>query len=185
MRDLNEYEACLGPLAREEVILIGAWAPGPIRDWRGLAISNKPLVSIVFLQCGNTVEWARSERPDVLGERVRLLLGLYDETGLDVQVNFDVGGGQCIQRISVESSLYRPSIPSTLQTHTAQMIPFCDVVGSSPVKLSVLFLSGADVHVVRNGLWHARPSTAEKLAEPLKTLLTYGRNGTFSLDGAG
>lgn len=154
----------------------GAWCGDAPRDWRGTATSAVPLVAMSFLESSGHCEWCKSER-DVTSPEVDLALRQYDDTGLDVQVNFSVGGGGRRCRSLVASPSYRPDLPATRALQTARIYRFGEVEGDPPVNLFVLFLARADVESSRKALWRVRKRLESDLAEPFRRWLTYGRTG--------
>jgi hypothetical protein len=94
------------------VTIKGAWVKTRPSDWRGIASADSSLVAVSFLRDPQGIMWCKSERGDPAGQEVRLLLGWYDKIGLDVQVNFGVGGvggpERCFQMFHT-SHLFRKS----------------------------------------------------------------------------
>ena len=166
-------------LRQIDVSVAGDWQADTRRDWRGKALAPEPVVAISFVVKGAQVSWCKSERPNLVGQPVRLLLGHYDSAMRDVQVSFSVGKGQVVSRTVVDSPTYRPNIQATMSVATARFLPFTTVEGSHPVELFALFLAGADVKVGRNGLWHLRRELVVSVPPDFRKLLTYGRTGEW------
>jgi len=168
---------CLGDV---DVEVDGAWCDGRRRDWRGLAVSEEPVVAVTFVSSSDCIEWCKSKRPQPQGQSVRLLLGHYDSEGVDVQVNFSVGESGPRTRTTVTSAEYRPIVAAPIVGRSGRMIPFATVEGSRRVDLGILFVARTHVRVGRNGLWQVRPDVAERLPESIAYLLTHSRTGQFA-----
>jgi len=170
-------EPNLEGLRRLLVVVAGAWKPGSTRDWHGVATAGAPLVGVAFVTSRGRSAWCKSgpAKPD--GQPVHLLLGHHDQAGVDVQVNWSVGGGQAISRCVVESRAYQPTIMPSAPIVAGQAVELATISGTPPVVLSALFLAAADVKVGRNRLWHLRPELAFMVQEPYRAILTRGRSG--------
>jgi hypothetical protein len=162
------------------VSISGGWETTAIRDWRGEARASEPIVAVSFCVRESEISWCKSERPHPVAQPVRLLLGPYDSSGCDVQVNFSVGGGHVLSRTNVSSRTYRPLVPVAINASTASVSRFSIIEGSHRVELFVLFLVGADVKLGRNGLWHLRPDLVPSVPEAYRALLSRGRTGELT-----
>lgn len=74
-------------------------------------------------------------------------------------------------------------IPAERATTTGTVFDLACVPGTPQVAFSLLFITGAQVKLGRNHLWHVRRALAPALDEPLRTILVRGRHGTLALDG--
>ena len=173
-------EFCSAALREVDVSISGEWEAGTTRDWRGEARATEPVVAVSFCRRGSKISWCKSERPHPTAQPVRLLLGPYDSSGRDLQVNFSVGRGHVLSRTSVSSHLYRPSISPVPSAPTGRILRFSTVEGSHPVELLTLFLAGSDVKVGRNGLWHLRRNLVDSVPEAYRALLSRGRAGELT-----
>ena len=153
---------------------LGARFPG---KWRGVATAGEPLVAIAFLQCGNVVQWYRSERGSAEKLELKFALLPYDAAGLDVQVNFSVGQGGGTWRSIVATHECVPVISDRREMQTGIIERFAEILGNPPVELSVLLIAREDVRSARNGLWRVRNQSANSILEPFQRILTYGRSG--------
>lgn len=162
-----------------EVTAAGEWMPAPKRDWRGLIQSTESVVAVSFLKAGSHVEWCKSDRGSLAGLEVTVMLGNYDNLGLDVQVNFSIGNKGPRWRTLVESASYLPKLLVTRGFLTGRLVDFATVAGRPTIELSALFIARKDVKVGRNGLWHLRKELVNFSPESLRNVLTYGRSGGF------
>jgi hypothetical protein len=177
MSDLAQWVALKSVLTVTDIIVSGDWVPGPKRDWQGLACSQRTLASVVFMRTVDGIAWSKSERPTIIGHDVRLLLGQCENGNLDLYATFSAGDGQQQTLVRAPSDDYRPEMPARITAQTGSIVPVCTLATSPEVEFSVLFIDGADVQVGRNGLWHVRPRIAEKIDEPMRSVLTCGRTG--------
>ena len=167
----------LGGLHRVAVVVTGAWKPGNTRDWHGVATASVPLVGVAFVTSRGRTAWCKSTPAQPEGQPVRLFLGHYDRSGLDVQVNWSVGRGQARSRCQVESREYRPAIMLNEPVVSGHAVELATIAGTPPVVVSALFLAAADVQVGRNRLWHLLPELTSMFSEPYRAILTRGRSG--------
>lgn len=159
----------------------GQWLPLPKRDWRGRSTSTAPVLAMSFVTSEGDCQWSKSARKEAEIE-VRVLLGHYYASGLDVQVNFGVGRSGSRSRCLVSSPTYVPVIAQRREFPCGTITSFATVDGKPAVELSVLFIARQDVKSARNGLWHLRPELAALVTDPqLHRILTYGRVGHFLL----
>src|SRR4051812_27242403 len=100
---MENLQANRSSLTKLPVRIVGEWGNPLKRDWRGIATAAEPVVAVVFLKHGDTVEWCKSGRASGEGLEVRLALFPYDKSGSEVQVNFSVGGGTQLFASLVES----------------------------------------------------------------------------------
>jgi hypothetical protein len=163
-----------------DIRLEGKWCSSPSRDWQGTVIADQPIVAITFLLATGICEWCKSER-DQQPPTVRLALFPYDREGLDVQVNFSVGGAGLRWRTVVPAASYRPSIADRVVLRTAQIYNFTTVEGTPPIQLCVLFIAKADVSSSRKTLWRVRKKLEHNLPEPYRHWLTHARSGSLGM----
>jgi hypothetical protein len=163
------------------VTISGRWLDPPNRDWQRLATAPEPIVALVFLKHGKTLEWCKSERARRDSQEVRLALFPYDETGLEIQVNFSTGGGRLWASV-VESPTYKPSIQEVRTVETGKVAKFVTVEGNPVVDLSLMFLASHNVQVGRRGIWHLKPEVVTSMPPRLVTMLTRGRTGKDLID---
>lgn len=74
-------------------------------------------------------------------------------------------------------------LPAERATTTGVACDLACVPGTPEVVFSLLLITGAQVKMGRNHLWHVRPALAPALGEPLRTILSRGRRGTLAIDG--
>ncbi len=167
-------------IKQQTVNISGSWVKTKPADWVGIAHSNQPIVAVSFLKYQNEISWCKSDREQIDGQQLRLLLGWYDNFGFDVQVNFGVGS-HVISRTLLPEPTYLPSILSVASCVTGSMFKFTLVEGSPPIECWALFLDRSDVKMGRHGLWHLRRELSTNIFEPLKSILSYGRTGAVKV----
>ncbi len=169
----------LASLTQVDIVIRGAWHPQGDRYWRGTATASEPCVAVPFLRVGYHVEWCQPERTNESSLDLHLALFPYNESDLDIQVNFSIGQGGRRWTTILPSSIYRPAIPDSFKVLAGEVFHFTTVEGNPHVELFGLFIAHRDVEWVRKKIWHLRPQFRDALKEPLKQVLTYGRTGTF------
>lgn len=167
-----------GCLAKLSVVIEGSWNEARPADWRGTARADASIVAVTLLGRPESGCWCKSEPGLIDGQRVRLLLGRYDKLGRDVKVIFGAGG-QRDGRTMMPDARYRPDIPARTVCTTGSFVRFAIVAGEPAVPCWLLFLAASDVKVGRDRLWHLRKDLREGVAEPLRSILAYGRTGTL------
>jgi hypothetical protein len=170
----NTIEANL--LTVMTVTIKGTWVKTRPSDWCGIASADSSLVAVSFLRDPQRIQWCKSERGDPAGQEVRLLLRWYDKIGLDVQLNFGVGGARR-SRTLLSNVSYQPSIPEESEFATGEPRCFATVRGEPDIDCWVLFLAKEDVSVGRKGLWHLRHDRREGIKEPLRSVLRLWAKG--------
>jgi hypothetical protein len=167
-----------GSLTATGVTINGDWLTTRPSDWRGIAAAGSSLVAVSFLQNSKDISWCKSERSRPEGQEVQLLLGWFDNIGLDVSVSFGIAASRR-SRTRLPNVSYRPVIEKKAEFVTGELSCFATVHGDPVIDCWVLFLARQDVSVGRKGLWHLRRDRREGVKEPLRSVLSYGRTGTF------
>jgi hypothetical protein len=174
-------ELARAALIRCPVLLEGDWRPD-LHGWRwtGRWQADVPLVGLVMCQTGGSTHWARSSHrssPDGLEIVLHCM-------ARDAHVWVHCGLGTPSGRAMVQSHTdVLRSPPPTIEEFggsTGQVLPFARVEGEPPLILSVLLISRTDVRSRRLGLWGIKPDLLGAVAEPWRTVLRFGRTGTWS-----
>lgn len=160
----------------------GAWQPAPKRDWQGTIRCTEAVVGISFICVKGHTEWAKSDVGNDEGLEVRVMLGNYDASELDVQVNVSIGHNGPRWRTRIDSASYLPALLVPKVFLTGRIIDFAKIKGDPVVAFKAFFLARRDVRVGRNRLWHLRKELVECFPASLRRILTHGRSGKF--DGA-
>jgi hypothetical protein len=126
------------------------------------------------------ISWCKSAPATDDGLSITLLLGQFDDTGLDLQVNLSVGDGHARTRCTVASPDYLPSIATSSRALTGVRFTLTTIEASPEVIVATLFLAATDVKVGRNRLWHLDADHGAGVPEDLRKLLSYGRSGEIA-----
>jgi hypothetical protein len=161
-----------------DVVVKGKWSSSSSRDWRGTIFASEPIVAISFLVSSGICQWVKSER-DQQPPDIRCAIFPYDNSGLDVQVNFGVGNSNRIWRTLISSASYRPTIPEHIVLRTARIHHFTTITGNPLIELYVLLIAKTDVASSRNTLWRLREQLAKNIHQPWRQRLTHSRRGQF------
>lgn len=154
---------------------------GSARQWRGMAVGEEPVVSVLFLVTETAVRWGKSAPAGAEGQEVRLAFHGYEPSDCFVQLVASVPGLVLTHAITLESASYRPDLPAFEGLRTGTIQRFARVAAVPAVDVLALFVAARDVKVGRNRLWHLRPALAEGMPEPIRKLLTYGRTGELGV----
>lgn len=171
----------LPQFAGVEVTLGGHATARSFYDWSGEMRADASVVAVAFLVAPGGVCWCKSERARGWGLSVGLSLRWYDDLGHDVQVNWSIGGGQRRSRTTLDAPATPafPLVPECVTFETGAIQSIFTVPGEPLVTCAALLLPAEVVRVGRNGLWQLRRRERERVPQPLRRMLSYGRTGTL------
>lgn len=200
-------ETTCGALDRMPVRITGAWRPGASlsgawtrHEWHGVASAAVPMFALLCARTGDVVAWHKSGRStpppgapapapaSVHAMDLRLAITVAPDNpliGLDARVQGAQASITSRDLPAVPAGAPVVDIPAERAATTGIVFDLAEVPGAPRVVFSLLFLTGAQVKMGRNHLWHVRRALAPLLGEPLRTILGHGRRGTFALDGQG
>jgi hypothetical protein len=169
------------PQANKPVVLpvtvSGQWMNEKLRDWRGNATAAEPFVVLILLRHGNIIEWCKSERQTRNDLELRLALFPFDESLLEVQVNFSAGDSGRRYSSLLDSASYKPNVQAERVVNTGALMRFSVVEGKPKIDLQILFISQRDVKFGRKALWRPRSEITFSVPMYIARMLANGRAG--------
>jgi hypothetical protein len=168
-------------LNRVPVTVTGDWYPRPRRwQWQGIAQAPVPLIGIILCEQSGMVRWARSDhRASEAG--LPLLMDVpHEDSRTWIYAGVGRASGRGLVQATTVTATERPTVLCHTTT-TAEVTPLANLSGEPPVTLSLLLLIRSDVRSRRLGLWGVRPVLLGDVEEPWRTVLQYGRTGSFRI----
>ena len=164
------------------ITISGGWLENPKYKWNGSAISSEPIVAVVFLQRGNTIEWCKSSSSSSKSLEVALWISRYNEIDLEVQVGLSVGNADRRFASFLESANYKPDIKVEITANTGEILKFTEVEGEPKISFCVVLLARSDVKFGRNSIWHLRKDINTVFSDEVKRILENGRVGRYIME---
>lgn len=162
------------PGAKELAIALTGQMMGQ-RRWNGSAVAEEPIVAMTILAAGRKRTWVKAAQPESKIS-MSLQLSSYDDGHRDVQVAAEVGGDFVYSRslLAAREQTFRVE-PGSCRTGGPTLLAVIE--GAPRIEIYAFFIARSDVKFGRNRLWHLRPTLAEAVEEPLRSVLTRGRTG--------
>jgi len=149
------------------------------KRWEGQALSEEPMVSISFLECGNKITWVKSERNSERNHEINISIFNYDNIELDVQFNYRFNHGGAYFRSRIENINYFPKMyVGNISIGKISLI--CHFEGKPELKLYCLFVPLQIIKIGRNGIWHIRKANLNLIDNSFLSIFQYGRKGIIN-----
>jgi len=163
-------------LPNEVINISGEWLENKTKKWEGQIFSEKPVSTISFLEINNRIKWIKSKKSNENIQKMEINLFHYDNSGLDIQFNYDINGGGAYYRSKIETVDYLPDI-ITENIKSCVISLICSFDGIPKIKLYAAFLPTIIIQIGRNGIWHIKNGYNEFIKPEFINILNYGRQG--------
>jgi hypothetical protein len=144
--------------------------------WHVRASASEPIVALLLVACQGTVEWIKSS----VGGEDGLLLRVAIHPQPSDNAHATVGAGNVLTHSFVRRGLDAQRITPVCEPLLTGQVRRLVVLGGEPrIEVGALLLVRGDVKFGRNRLWHAAPRCLDGTQQPLTSILSHGRTGSF------